>query len=239
LDEQQEKTDRMEFLKAAGDFLREAVPAATQSPQLAPLLMEMLKFGVTGFKVGKTIEGEFDAMADKLKQSAAQPPEQKPDPEQIKIQAQQQQAQQQAQVDMAKHQAEMQQRQQEQQMQAQIEQHKNEMEAQRAAVDAQGRAQIEQMRMQHEDRLKGRDLEFEKYKLHVENETKLIIAQVSAQSLISQQQDDAADAALSDEEIEQQRISKLPLSNHLGHRLHRDANGNHAYVGQNGEVTEV
>ena len=193
LDEQQEKTDRMEFLKATSDFLKSSVPAAQQAPELAPLLMEMLKFGVTGFKIGKTIEGEFDAMADKLKQASAQPQPQKPDPEAMKLQSAQQQqqmqlqhdaqvAQQNAQVDMQKHQAEMAQRQQEQQMQAQIEQHKNEMEAQRAAVDAQNTAQIEQMKMQHESSLESQRLAFEKWKAELAASTSIVTAQISAKT---------------------------------------------------------
>jgi hypothetical protein len=60
MDEAQEKEDRMEFLKATGSFLKDAIPAATENPTIAPLLLEMLKFGVTGFKVGKQIEGVFD-----------------------------------------------------------------------------------------------------------------------------------------------------------------------------------
>lgn len=90
MDEEQEKTARLEFLKATGTFVKEAFPIIQQAPQAAPLLVSMLKFGVTAFKVGKTIEGDFDQALDQLKQQAAQPQPPKPDPEMEKIKADQQ-----------------------------------------------------------------------------------------------------------------------------------------------------
>ena len=59
-DEQQEKADRMEFLSAMSGFLAQAVPAAQATPELTPMLVEMLKFGVTAFKAGKGLEGMID-----------------------------------------------------------------------------------------------------------------------------------------------------------------------------------
>ena len=52
-DEMQEKQDRMEFLQAMGGFFQQAVPMATQVPEMTPMLMEMLKFAVTAYKAGK------------------------------------------------------------------------------------------------------------------------------------------------------------------------------------------
>lgn len=89
LDEAQEKQDRTEFLTAVSTFLQQAVPAAAAHPELAPLLMQMLKFAVAGFKVGKTLEGVIDQAIDQLAQAAKQSAgqQQKPTPEQIKLQA--------------------------------------------------------------------------------------------------------------------------------------------------------
>mgnify|MGYP001613734836 FL=1 len=56
IDEQEEKQSRVEFLTAIGAFMKGAVEVGGAAPQFAPLLMELLKFGVSGFKVGKTIE---------------------------------------------------------------------------------------------------------------------------------------------------------------------------------------
>ena len=85
LDEEQEKTSRIEFLGAVGGYLRNVADAVgTMRPDMAgvliPLLMDMMKFGVTGYRVGKTIEGSFDQVAEQLKQLAANPPQQGADP---------------------------------------------------------------------------------------------------------------------------------------------------------------
>ena len=70
-DEQQEKADRIEFMTATSGFVEKAVQAAQVAPQLVPLMMDLLKFGVTGFRVGRTLEGEFDNLADQMKQAQA------------------------------------------------------------------------------------------------------------------------------------------------------------------------
>ena len=85
LDEQQEKESRIEFLGAVGGYLKNVAQAVgTMRPDMAgvlvPLLMDMMKFGVTGYRVGKTIEGSFDQVAEQLKVMAAQPPQQGADP---------------------------------------------------------------------------------------------------------------------------------------------------------------
>lgn len=95
LDEQAEKESRVEFLTAVGGFLEKAATVGAQAPQVVPLIMELLKFGVTGFKVGRSIEGVFDQVADQLKQA---PPQQ--DPEQMRQQIEGQ-VKQQVQMDQA------------------------------------------------------------------------------------------------------------------------------------------
>ena len=87
IDENAEKQARVEFLTSTGTFLKEAAAVGAQAPEIVPLLMEMLKFGVTGFKVGKAIEGQFDETAERLKASAAQP--RGPDPAQLQQQLEQ------------------------------------------------------------------------------------------------------------------------------------------------------
>ena len=142
-DEAQEKQDRVEFLQSTGAFIEKAIQGAQQVPELTPLLMDLLKFGVQGFRVGRTLEGEFDTFADaekeKQAQKAAQPPaEQQPSPEMIKAQAEQQ---------------------------------KMQMEA-----------QIKQAEMQAEAQREAQRLEFDKYKLELENNTKVLIAEMGAKT---------------------------------------------------------
>ena len=141
-DEQQEKTDRVEFLQATSQFIEKAIQGAQAVPELTPLLMDLLKFGVQGFRVGRTLEGEFDTFADAEKEKQAQaqanPQPPAPDPEMIKAQAEQQKAQ---------------------------------MEA-----------QIKQMEMQAEAQREAQRLEFDRYKVELENNTKVLIAELSAKT---------------------------------------------------------
>ena len=87
MDEATNKQDRLEFLKSTGAFIKEAFPIIQESPAAAPLLVAMLKFGVTAFKVGRTIEGDFDQALDQLKKQAMQPKPPAPDPEMERVKA--------------------------------------------------------------------------------------------------------------------------------------------------------
>ena len=159
-DEQQEKADRVEFLQATSSFIEKAVQGAQAAPQLTPLLMDLLKFGVTGFRVGRSLEGEFDALADQQKEEQAkkqanpQPPP--PNPEAIKAQAEAQKSQTEAQMAQAKMQQE-----------AQLEQVKLQLAQQEATT----KAQMESQR-----------LEFEKWKTQLDNDTKVLIAEMGAKT---------------------------------------------------------
>lgn len=87
MDEAAEKADRMEFLKAVGAYFKDAMPLLQADPKAAPLVATLLKFGVTGFKVGRSIEGDIDKAIDELKLQAAQPQPPKPDPEMERVKA--------------------------------------------------------------------------------------------------------------------------------------------------------
>lgn len=86
-DENQDKQDRMQFLTAAGTFIQQASQA--QNPQLMPLYIEMLMFGIRGFPVAKSIEGTFRTILKKVEKQASQPQPEKPDPAMEKIKASQ------------------------------------------------------------------------------------------------------------------------------------------------------
>ncbi|SEO77933.1 hypothetical protein SAMN05216316_1073 [Nitrosovibrio sp. Nv6] len=87
VDEQQEKQNRMEFIEAVSTFIEKA---ALAPPQFAPMLGEVLLYGVRAFKAGKTIEGTIEDAVEQAKEQAAQPQEPQPDPEIIKAQMQMQ-----------------------------------------------------------------------------------------------------------------------------------------------------
>lgn len=69
-DREQDKQDRIEFLTAAGTFLSNTLPLAQASPDLIPVLGEMLLFGVRGFRAGRSLEDEFEGTVEKLKDAA-------------------------------------------------------------------------------------------------------------------------------------------------------------------------
>jgi hypothetical protein len=155
-DEQQEKADRMEFLSAVSGFLSTALPAAQSTPELTPMLIEMLKFGVTAFKAGKGLEGLIDETADKFRQQAkameGQP--KPPSPEMQKLQMEQQieqaKMQMQQQIEQAKIQGQMELEKAKQEYQAQENQLKFQLEEQRNAMDREMEIKVAQMKMHTE-----------------------------------------------------------------------------------------
>jgi hypothetical protein len=152
-DEQQEKQNRMEFLQAMGGFLQQAIPAAQSTPELTPMMMEMLKFGVTAFKAGKGLEGLIDETADKFRNMAKQAEGQPkpPSPEQQKIememQMEQQKMQMQAQIEQAKIQGQIDLEKAKQEYQAQENQLKFQLEDQRNREQMQMEMELEQTKM--------------------------------------------------------------------------------------------
>jgi hypothetical protein len=113
------KNERSEFLNSVATFLQSSATVGQGAPQLIPLMLNMLQFGVAGFRVSKDIEGVFDRYIKEFEQEIEAkknaPPQ--PDPEQQKMQMEAQLEQQKAQQELAmkqqEFQMEMQQKQQE------------------------------------------------------------------------------------------------------------------------------
>lgn len=193
IDEDADKQARMEFLQASGGFIKQAVEAAQTTPEIVPLLMEMLKFGVTGFKIGKSLEGIFDETADKLKQAAMQPKPPQPNPEMMKVQ-------QQGQIEQMKIQAGQQAEQQRAQADMSIRQQELSMEAQFRQAEAQQAMRLQAMQAQQ-------DAQIEAVKAHMQMQTDLIlarmseatkieVAEIAAQATLSAAQETAANQAV-------------------------------------------
>jgi len=87
LDYDDEKQRRTEFLNAMGQFLPQAIEFVNQAPQGGPLAMEMLKFGVRGFRVGRELELEIEKFATSMMGAAQNPPPKDPDPALLRVQA--------------------------------------------------------------------------------------------------------------------------------------------------------
>lgn len=91
-DENAEKQRRMEFATTIGGMLQQAAPLAQQSPPLATLVAEVVKYVAQGFRAGRPMEQAIDnAMRGVVQQitAAAQAPK-PPDPaiEKVKVDAQ-------------------------------------------------------------------------------------------------------------------------------------------------------
>ena len=169
-DEQQEKADRVEFLGAVGTYLEKAVQASqAMPPEATPLLMDLLKFGVTGYRVGRELEGEFDTLADHIKQQSKNPQPPKPDPEMMKIQM------------------EAQARQAELQNETQMREHEIQLEAQKQEAQAQNDMRERQHKAELDQALEKQRLEFDAWKSKLDNETKILIAELQAKTTLKQQ----------------------------------------------------
>lgn len=100
-DAEQEKKSRVEFLTAVSQFLGATVPLAGQMPMLAPLLVQMLNFGVRGFKAGRELEDVIEQTGQQVQQMMMQPkPPPPPDPKLKQIEAEMQRDSQSHEMDM-------------------------------------------------------------------------------------------------------------------------------------------
>ena len=173
LDEQKEKQDRMEFVANVGQYLEKALPVVQASPAAGPLVLDLLKFGIRAFKVGKTIEGAFDAASEQLKQAAKNPQQKPPDPEVVKAQLVQQSEQ-----------ARLAHDQQVQQAEDAREKMRIQMEDQRQTREIRSKAQLEQwkaeLQAQCDERDSARQQEFERWKAELEARTKIEVAEIAA-----------------------------------------------------------
>jgi hypothetical protein len=181
IDEQQNKRDRVEFLQAMGGFLTQALPMGQQVPELVPMLVELVKFGVGAYKKAEPVEGIIDQAMEQMKQKqqqmAANPTPPPPDPEMMKLQGQQQ-------IEQMKMQAT-----------AQADQLRVQADAQNAQTQAQFDMQVEQMKVQAEAQLESQKQQFEmalanqelqvkerqeRYKSELDAATKITIALLAA-----------------------------------------------------------
>lgn len=222
IDEDAQKQDRVEFLTMVSQFLQQAIPAAEQTPEMAPLLLEMMKFGVSAFKAGKTLEGMLDATLERMqKQIQASANQPKPPPVEIQkvnaeSQARMQEKQMDAQLDMQKEQAKNGLEQQKIQLQAQFEAYKAHLdqqtayaqqeaqarqatqeqllEAHRDAMKRESDERMEQMRMAMESERADRDRMLKLILAKLDGEIKLEVAELSSETTLEAAQVSAARA---------------------------------------------
>ena len=170
LDEAQMKQDRMQFLQAFGGFMNQTLPVAQAVPQLAPAIVELMKFGIQAFKESRSVEGVLTQTIEQLQESGA------PNPQD----AMQQQAEAAAQAEQAKVQAQMQ----AEQTKMQMEQAKTQAQMQLEQAKMQQEMALEQQRQQFQQQLETQKMQQEaelaKFKANLDAQTKLMVARISA-----------------------------------------------------------
>lgn len=138
-DDESEKEQRMQFITTASGLIGTAMQAAETTPELAPLALEFVMFGLRAFKTGRTLEGSIDATLTTLQKKLGQP--KPPDKDAQAMQAQQAMNQQnlqgQMQIEQIKQQG----------AQALAEQ-KSQADVQIANIKAQNQVQVENLKQQ-------------------------------------------------------------------------------------------
>lgn len=146
VDYAQLKAERTDFLMSMAQFVQSASSAVAAIPESLPLLMEMMKWAMAGFKGSEYLEGTMD----KAIQMAAQMPppgqeEKGPSPEQLRLETEKIKAQ----VAQQKGQADLQKIQTKAQADMALAQTKLQGEIQKITVDAQRDMTIEQTQAQN------------------------------------------------------------------------------------------
>lgn len=78
--------ERTGYLTAMATFLQSSAPLIEMEPGAAPALIELLKWGLAGFKGSDTIEGVLDQALDAMSNKKPEEENKEPSPEQIKQQ---------------------------------------------------------------------------------------------------------------------------------------------------------
>ena len=103
IDWAQLKADRTEFLTALATFMQSSAPLIQMAPEATSVLLELLKWGLSGFKGGQEIETVLDQAIQTVNQSMQQQQGQKKqDPEAQKLQAKAAADEKKAQADLMK-----------------------------------------------------------------------------------------------------------------------------------------
>lgn len=154
--------------------------------------------------------------ADRFLKNPSQnpPPPPPPQPEQIKVQAQMQveqaklqahaqieqmKLQQQAQLDQVKREHEMQLEQARMHMQAQVDTNRQQVEADQKTMQMRQQAELDALKAQHEQERHLREMEFQRWKAQLDSETRILVAQIAAQTAMNRAQVAAAESFEDDE----------------------------------------
>lgn len=188
MDEDAEKSARVELITAVGGFVQQMAQAGAQAPEILPMLGELLMFGIRAFKTARSVEQTFDDMMAALNKAAQAP--KGPPPEVQKIQAQTQsdmalakvKAQTDLQIAQGQQQAQAAQAKQEADNEMQVAQHKAQLDAQTQQAIADNKARADQTIAELANHFEAQKAQFmaeaQKQIAQMDNATKLQIAEL-------------------------------------------------------------
>jgi hypothetical protein len=81
IDWAQERDSRTQFMQAVGSFVQSVTPLLEAQPTAGPVVLQMMKWGLGGFRVGKEIESVLDQAIQAATASLQNPTPEPPDPE--------------------------------------------------------------------------------------------------------------------------------------------------------------
>lgn len=193
--EDEEKQRRLEFVTAIGGLVQQAVPIATQVPQIAPFLVEAIKFTAAGFRAGRPLEASIDKLGSMVEQMAKQPKPEAPNPEAIKAQAEQQKMQMDAAAQQQKAQMEQQKFMAEQQAKAQERQwaaEDRELDRQAKAAELQTSYEFDVQRMARQDEFEQRKHERDMAALNAKTAASIATSEAQAKAAAEKPKAEAA-----------------------------------------------
>lgn len=84
-DEAQERDRRNDFMSTVSNFMNAVKNIAAIAPEMFPVALEMLKFTVRGFSVGRGLESAIEDASDAIKKRMSQPPPKEPGEAEVKM----------------------------------------------------------------------------------------------------------------------------------------------------------
>lgn len=143
------REERVAVIQGMAQFLGMAQPYAQQMPESVPFLLQLMQFGMAGFKGANEMEGVIDQAIESVKKTLAEKAQQPPppSPEEQKIKGQMQIEQMKAQMEAQSKQQDQQLEAQKLQMEMQMEQQKFQLEIQKMQMEMQQDAQKHELEM--------------------------------------------------------------------------------------------
>lgn len=168
-----EKEQRMDLVNTIGQMIGQTTELAKDTPELAMLGVQLIKFAIAGYKAGTELEGWIDKQLDAMVKQAseAQDEEPEPSPEEKKMQAEMQMKQQESEIKAQEAQGKMAMEQQKMQMEMQIEQQRMQMEM-----------QMKQFELEHKKQMAALDMQIKQLELQMKAESSALDMQVKTES---------------------------------------------------------